>query len=208
MVVFMNPAIILTGSRLVLAIIFSCFFITGVRANIYSADKVFLLISIITVIILELTDAFDGIVARKRQEVTRFGKIFDPVCDSISRQTIFCAFMYTGIIPFWMFIVFLYRDALNSFLRIMCAADGTVVAAKTSGKLKAIFQAIGTFLVLMVVFVHSNYPGLISKTWLGMHPGFWIMLFPAFFTVLSLFDYLVPSWPVLKKMMIPETENK
>lgn len=200
----MNPAIVITSSRLVFALLFSFFFIKAINGNLFAADKTYLLLSISLAIIIELSDAIDGIIARKKNKVTRFGKIFDPMCDSVARQTIFCTFMVTGIIPIWMFLIFLYRDAILSFIRIMCAIDGTIIAAKLSGKLKAIFQAIGSFFVLLVVLCHAYNIGSIPEKVLGMHPGFWIMLFPALFTVLSMFDYLIPNWHVVKKMTVPE----
>ena len=203
----MNPAILITSSRVIIALFFSYFFIKSIGENLYSADKTFLLISIGCAILIELSDALDGMIARWRNQVTSFGKIFDPVCDSMARQTIFCTFMYTGIIPLWMFFVFLYRDAILSFIRIMNAIDGTVVAAKLSGKLKAIFQAIGIFFVLIVVLCHTFNIGSVPQKVAGMHPGYWIMLFPAIFTVLSMFDYLFPSMPVIKKMLSMEIKD-
>lgn len=203
----MNPAIALTFSRLFFALIFSFSFYSAVKGSIYSADKAYLLIAVCCVIIIELSDAFDGIIARKRGEVTAFGKIFDPTCDSISRQTIICTFMATDIIPLWMFLIFLYRDAILSFLRVMCAIDGTVMAAKAAGKIKAILQAVGIFCVLAVTLGYTfNIGSLPAQLW-GKHPGFWIMLFPAIFTLVSMFAYLIPSWHVAKKMMIPDTKG-
>lgn len=200
----MNIAIVVTSSRLIMALFFSYFFVQAVGNNLYSANKVYLLLTIGCAILIELSDAVDGIIARRNRAVTAFGKIFDPVCDSISRQTIFCTFMYVGIIPLWMFFIFLYRDALLSFIRIMCAINGVVMAAKLSGKLKAIFQAAGTFCVLLVVLLHTYADELVPKRIWGMHPGFWIMVFPALFTFLSMFDYLIPNWQRIQRMMEPE----
>jgi CDP-diacylglycerol--glycerol-3-phosphate 3-phosphatidyltransferase len=106
-----------------------------------------------------------------------------------------------------MFLIFLYRDAALSFIRIICAIDGSVIAAKLSGKLKAVFQAIGIFFVLFIVLCHAlNIGCMPQKVW-GMHPGFWTMLFPAIFTVLSFFDYFFPSLPILKKMASKGKKN-
>ena len=203
----MNPAILITSSRVIIALFFSYFFIKAVDGNLYTANKTFLIISIGCAVLIELSDALDGTIARKRNQVTPFGKIFDPVCDSVARQTVFCTFMYTGIIPLWMFFTFLYRDAILSFIRIMNAIDGTVLAAKLSGKLKAIFQAIGIFFVLIVVFCHTFNIGSVPEKVAGIHPGFWIMLFPAIFTVISMFDYLFPSLPIIKKMTSMEKKD-
>ena len=202
----MNPAIIVTASRLVMALFFSCFFVKATYHNLYTANTVYLLLAVGCVVLIEFSDAIDGVIARKKNEVTAFGKIFDPVCDSISRQTIFCTFMYVGIIPLWMFLIFLYRDALMSFIRIMCAINGGVIAARLSGKLKAVFQAIGTFLVLLVIVLHTYTKGIVPEMLWGMHPGFWIMVFPTLFTALSMFDYLIPNWRVIKKMTEPDSK--
>ncbi len=203
----MNPAIALTGSRLIFGPLFALFFITAAAKGIYTPDKAFFWLSVLTVVLIELSDAFDGIVARARNEVTSFGKIFDPICDSLSRQTIFLSFMIVGIIPMWMFLIYLYRDGLMSFIRVMAASSGNVLAARPSGKLKAIFQAIGTFLVLGIIGAHIYIPESVPKTLWCKHPGFWIMIFPTLFTFISIFDYLIPNWNILADAAKPSVEE-
>ena len=198
----MNLAILITASRLIFPIFFSFFFLKSVSSNLYNAQGTWLLWAFSFLLLIEMSDALDGMIARGREEVTRFGKIFDPICDSIARQTVFCTFMAVGIIPLWFFLLFLYRDSFLSLLRIMNAIDGTVLAAKKSGKIKAVIQAIGAIFVVLTVWAHSN-TYIPQKIW-GMHPGFWIMLVPGGITILSFFDYFIPSIPLLKKMMIPE----
>jgi hypothetical protein len=39
-----------------------------------------------------------------------------------------------------------------------------------------------------------------SRLW-GFHPGFWIMVIPAVFTLLSVADYIAPNIGLIKKMM-------
>lgn len=201
----MNPATIMTASRLLWAPVFAYLFIISVNNNL---SPLYLWLALCFAAFIELSDAFDGVIARHRKEVTDFGKIFDPVCDSLSRQTVFLAFLMTGIIPLWMFLIFLYRDSLMSFLRVMCAVDGTVVAARKSGKLKAIFQAVATFLIIGLLIAESYGIKLFSENeiW-GRHIGFWIMLPVAIFTLLSFFDYLVPHGHVFKSRMVPEKRS-
>jgi CDP-diacylglycerol--glycerol-3-phosphate 3-phosphatidyltransferase len=196
----MNPATIMTTSRLVWAPVFAYCFIASAK-NDFAVQPLWT--ALFFAVLIELSDAFDGMLARQRKEVTDFGKIFDPVCDSLSRQTVFLAFLLTEIIPLWMFLVFLYRDSLMSFLRVMCAADGTVVAARKSGKLKAVFQAAATFLIIGILLLRSyGFVSIPESLW-GRHIGFWIMLPVAGFTFLSFFDYLVPHRNVFKRRMAP-----
>ncbi len=200
----MNPAMILTGSRLITGPLFACFFLKAVTGeySVSSPSIPWLVAALVAVTLLELSDAFDGMVARARNEVTALGKIFDPICDAISRQTIFLSFLLVDIIPLWIFLVFLNRDSLIYLLRIMMAKEGTVMAAKWAGKFKAITQAVGTFAVLGLLFLSAN--GIILPEPLGFHLGFWIMLIPTFFTIQSFFDYVIPNWQVIVNAARPE----
>jgi len=193
----MNIATILTGSRLFTGLLFAYFFVNAVGADGQVSHFALLNAAFITAIVLELSDAFDGVVARARNQVTDFGKIFDPICDAISRQTIFLSFLLVGAIPLWAFLVFLYRDSLVYLLRIMSAKDGTVLAASSSGKIKAITQAVATFLILILYYLQYfkvNIPELLS-----FPLSYWIIAIPAVFTISSGFEYYKNNWNVIVK---------
>lgn len=197
----MNIATMLTLSRVVIAPFFAYVFITGYKSEGFS----WMWIALSLIMLIELSDLFDGMVARARKEVTDFGKVFDPVADSLSRQTIFISFMVTGIIPLWMYLIFFYRDAFMQLLRIVCASNGVVLAARKSGKAKAVLQGIASFGVLFVVMLDRYGNKLIPSEILGFHPGFWIMVIPTAFTLLSVIDYIIPNKHLLKKMMEPKS---
>jgi CDP-diacylglycerol--glycerol-3-phosphate 3-phosphatidyltransferase len=196
----MNPATIVTTSRLLWAPAFAYLFIMSVRNDLHPLR---LWLALLFAVLIELSDAFDGPLARYRREVTDFGKVFDPICDGLSRQTVFLAFLLADIIPLWMFLVFMYRDAIMSFLRIMCAVDGRVIAARLSGKAKAVLQALATFMVIALLLAKAHNIVHVPDMLWGRHPGFWIMLPVALFTFLSMFDYLMPNLHVLKRRMTP-----
>lgn len=196
----MNIAMILTGSRLVTGALFAYFFINAVNSGeiLTVSNFTFLNAALITAIILELSDAFDGFAARARNQVTDLGKIFDPVCDAISRQTIFLSFLLVGAIPLWAFLVFLYRDSLIYLLRIMAAKDGTVLAASASGKIKAITQAIATFSILLLYYL--QYFNVINNPeFLSFPLSYWIIAVPAIFALLSGIEYYKNNWSVILK---------
>ncbi|MFP4417232.1 MAG: CDP-alcohol phosphatidyltransferase family protein [Fibrobacterota bacterium] len=199
----MNVPILLTGSRLVLAPLFALFFL-----HAYDQDLSipWLWAAAVMMALLELSDMLDGKIARAQGTVTEFGKIFDPICDSLSRQTIFLTYMSAGIIPIWVFLVFLYRDGLMMFLRVMSAIDGTVMAAKKSGKIKAVFQAITSALVLLIVLLQAYRIAWVPETIWGFHPGFWLILLVAIFTFISMFDYYIPNRDILARRMEAKRE--
>jgi len=193
----MNIATILTASRVAIAPVFALAFIRGYASP--GVSWIYLCAALAALI--ELSDLFDGMTARARGEVTDFGKVFDPVADSVSRQTVFISFMVTGIIPFWMYLVFFYRDAFMQLLRIVCASSGVVLAARKSGKLKAVLQGVATFCVLAILLAQRCGTEWMPESVWGRHPGFWVMLAVAAYTLLSVIDYIIPNRALIAKMM-------
>ena len=152
-------------------------------------------------ILIELSDLFDGVIARSRGEVTDFGKVCDPVADSVSRQTVFISFMVVGIIPLWLYLVFFYRDAFMQLMRIVCASSGVVLAARRSGKIKAVIQAIAAFVVLLIVLAKVYHLPWIPQSVGGMHTGFWVVFATALYTAASVIDYILPNRVLLSGML-------
>ena len=147
---FMTAANWLTAARIFMSPFFVLIFVQeGLWARIAA---------LLLIIASELTDAFDGALARKRGEVTDFGKLLDPLADSISRITVFVAFMWSGLIPWWMLLVFIYRDSTVATMRTICAYRGEVVAARVSGKIKAIVQATAIITILVARIANSLFP--------------------------------------------------
>ena len=110
--------------------------------------------------------------------------------DSISRVTVFVAFMWVGMIPWWMVLVFVYRDSLISTMRTVCAYRGEVVAARISGKIKAVIQATAIITVLTARIAADLFPRLLSEKWVAEELAWWLVLAAAVYTFYSLFEYL------------------
>jgi len=149
------------------------------------------------VVVFEATDLLDGFIARRYQQISQLGKILDPLADSISRFTVFLGFLTLGYASVWAIALIFYRDSIVAFVRILAASQGEIVAARLSGKIKAIVQgcAIGTILSLSCL-----------RTELGMdleaihaisRPLMWVV---AGVTILSLFDYVWGNRATIKKL--------
>jgi CDP-diacylglycerol--glycerol-3-phosphate 3-phosphatidyltransferase len=180
----------LTFARLLLSPIFVLVFMQeGLWARIAA---------LAIVVISELTDAFDGHLARSRGEVTDFGKLLDPLADSVSRMSIFIAFMAVGLIPWWMVLVFVYRDSLISTMRTVCAYRGEVVAARSSGKIKAIIQATVIIIILLARIVTVFIPETLPETRVNQ-TAWWLVLLAAAYTQYSLFEYLAANWSIVSQ---------
>ena len=105
------------------------FIVMYLMDHIYAATVIF--------IVASATDAFDGHIARSRGLVTNFGKIMDPLADKILVISAFVVMVQLGQVPGWMLIV------------VLAAADGLVIAAGFSGKLKTVTQMIAVPLLLL-----------------------------------------------------------
>lgn len=119
---------------------------------ILAGSRVSLTICLGLLILAETTDILDGIVARHTNKVSDVGKLLDPLCDSLLRIMVFLGFLCVGWMNVWMFAVILSRDILVAYIRVFAGLHNIVLAARFSGKLKAICQGTAQIAAL-VVFV-------------------------------------------------------
>jgi CDP-diacylglycerol---glycerol-3-phosphate 3-phosphatidyltransferase len=95
-----------------------------------------------------MTDRLDGELARRRNLVTDFGKIADPIADKALMGTALVGLSALGQLPWWVTIVILVREIGITLLRFWVIRWG-VIAASSGGKLKTLLQsiAIGGYLL-------------------------------------------------------------
>ena len=136
----------------------------------------------------ELSDAFDGFLARKFHQVTDLGKLLDPMADSIYRISVFLTFTQPPVnLPLLIVFIFLYRDSVISTLRTICALRGFALAARSSGKIKAIIQAGSAILIVILLIPYSL--GAISQGALRMTAIIAVSI-AAFYALLSGIEYI------------------
>lgn len=153
-----------------------------------------------TIIFCELTDALDGYLARKFSLVTDLGKLLDPMADSIYRDTIFICLAVVHEVSLLLVLPILYRDSVIATLRAVCAYRGAVLAARTSGKIKAIFQAF-VILVLVILRIVALYvPAVDDNLFLISNL---LMSLVCAVTLYSGYEYLRAMAPELKTVVSP-----
>jgi len=75
-------------------------------------------------IVLFLMDWFDGYVARLRNEVTELGAVLDIALDRSVENILWITFMYLGLVPLWVPIVFLIRSFIVDGIRGVALSRG------------------------------------------------------------------------------------
>lgn len=161
---------LLTMLRLVLAGVFF-----GLLAFYqYGMGEAWLLIpAVVLFIVAALTDMLDGMLARRWQVESKFGRIMDPFCDKVLIIGALCflagpGFMLptgdeqgsaeqaSGFYP-WMVVVMLARELLVTGIRGELEGGGHKFGANIWGKLKMILQAVVIPVVLAIVFVMDEH---------------------------------------------------
>lgn len=85
-----------------------------------------------------LTDAVDGFIARKFNQITSLGKLLDPIADKLSLITIIGLFVMDGQIPLWVLLVIVLKELLLLFGGAIALKNGIIVYALPIGKVTTI----------------------------------------------------------------------
>ena len=141
-------------------------------------------------IVSEITDMLDGMIARKRGEVSDFGKFFDPFADTLTQVTYFFCFVIDDILPPFLFLAVLYREFSILFIRNLMLKRGITLGARMGGKIKTVTYILAGALALLAS----------SVVRLGMNGQFYrgltiaaegVFLVSVLIAVISFFDYVL-----------------
>ena len=115
-------------------------------------------------LVAALTDMLDGIIARRWNLITDFGKLMDPLADKILTASAFICLIGFQAIPAWAVILIISREFLITGLRSLAAAKGLVIPADNLGKHKTTWQMITIiYFLFLLALGETGHP-----TWLGM----------------------------------------
>jgi len=119
---------------------FTIYFLTR---NEYIAAMIILTIS-------GLTDILDGAIARKFNLITNFGKLIDPLADKITQVSILGTLVVKNIIPLWILVVVLVKEAAMVAGASFLYGKELVVPSKWYGKAATVLFYLA--IVLSMIF--------------------------------------------------------
>lgn len=192
----MNLANRLTMLRIVLTFVF-LFFLFG---HGFWAK----LISLIIFILAALSDWLDGMIAHKKNMVTDFGRLMDPIADKILVVAAFTAFVQMQLVEAWMLVIIVSRELIITSLRLFALNKGKVLSAARAGKHKTVSQMAVIFVIL--IFIVSKEAMLVFFTW---NPGwersfrngiYVLMLITVGLTLYSGLSYLWENRKIIAKL--------
>jgi CDP-diacylglycerol---glycerol-3-phosphate 3-phosphatidyltransferase len=124
-----------------------------------------------------ITDRYDGLIARRRGQVTEFGKLADPIADKALTGTALIGLSILELLPWWVTVVILVREVGVTLLRFWVIRHG-VIAASRGGKVKTVAQALAIGLYILPLT-----GVLASARW-------WVMAAAVLLTVVTGLDYV------------------
>ncbi len=134
-----------------------------------------------------ITDYFDGLIARKQNIVTDFGKLMDPLADKLMVMSAFICFTAAGILHPTVTMIIMGREFLVTGLRMLATTKGKVIAADIWGKLKTVSQDVAIIVLLVKSAMQVG-----DGSFLGMlsHLFVWIM---TLLTLISAVNYCIKN---------------
>ena len=124
-------------------------------------------IALILFCLASISDFLDGQIARRRNLITNFGILMDPLADKIMVCSAFIAFVGLNWIPAWMVVIIVARELAITGLRLLAASKNVVLAAEGYGKHKTISQIIA---IISILVLHSYEQwGWIGRAIFGRH---------------------------------------
>ena len=171
----MNTANKLTMLRVLLIPIFIVLLYLEFPYSRYVALGVFILAT--------LTDLADGYVARKRNQITDFGKFMDPLADKVLTFAALLWFIEVGLIPAWLVLIVVLREFMVTGMRLVASAKGRVIAAGVSGKVKTL---VANLCIIAMFLPLQNWMLILCWVLIGVT------------TVVSGIEYFVKNKDVMK----------
>ncbi len=152
-----------------------------VIALLYLLPPAWQFLSLVVLIVVFVTDGLDGYVARKRDECSQFGAVFDIAADRIVELAMWIVFVDLQLVAFWVPLVFIVRggivDAIRStqasqhhqspFSMITSDLGKTLVSGKFMRIFYAVIKAVTFCWLLLVYAIPDAFPTIWSQ-WSGV----------------------------------------
>ena len=135
-------------------------------------------IALVIFLAAALTDLLDGYLARRRRQVTTFGKLLDPIADKVLVSAALISLVELDRVAAWMVVLIVSREFAVSVLRNVALAEGVVIVASEFGKAKMVSQVAAVSLLLL-----APHSALVEQV------GYVVLWLALLLTVWSMVDY-------------------
>ena len=100
--------------------------------------------------IASITDFLDGYLARRSDNITKFGIILDPIADKFLVISALIVLVDMERLPAWIAITIIVREFLVTGLRVVALSKDIVIPAEIGGKIKTTLQIVATLCLILM----------------------------------------------------------
>lgn len=146
--------------------------------------------ALVVFIVASITDALDGYLARKYNQITTFGKFLDPLADKVLVVSAIVCFIELGLASSVAVVAVITREFMVTSIRLVAvSSEGKVIAAGNLGKIKTIISMVSIIAILLLLSI-THFIVLPFSIVTISHILMWIT---AGITVISGIQYLVEN---------------
>lgn len=204
----MNLANKLTIFRILLVLVMVIISYIPISGKFFDIEISMIIINIIF-IIASITDKLDGTIARKRNQITDFGKFLDPIADKMLVLSAMLILVEKNLLPAFIPIIVLIREfAVSGYRLIAVEKDGKVIAANIWGKIKTVTQMVGISLMFLTRFPYFDFLHRASSfketynnsAYIYMNAGEYIInILASIMITISVIATIISGWKYLKE---------
>jgi CDP-diacylglycerol--glycerol-3-phosphate 3-phosphatidyltransferase len=137
----LNLPNLITLIRILLIPVFVILFITPTPDRSLSAAVIF--------VVAAVTDFLDGYIARRTGQITKLGKLLDPIADKLLVLSALIVLVTLDRVSALVAILVIAREVAVTGIRAIAAGEGMIIAAETTGKYKMALQVVAITLLIL-----------------------------------------------------------
>lgn len=137
----LNLPNLITIGRILLIPVFVLLFIAPTEDRSLSAAAIF--------VIAAASDLLDGYLARRTGQVTKLGKLLDPIADKLLVLSALILLVNVDRVSALVAILIIAREVAVTGIRAIAAGEGIVIAAETTGKYKMALQVVAISMLIL-----------------------------------------------------------
>jgi CDP-diacylglycerol--glycerol-3-phosphate 3-phosphatidyltransferase len=137
----LNVPNVLTLARILLIPVFIILFVNPTPDQSLAAAIIFAVAAV--------TDMLDGYIARRTGQVTKLGKLLDPIADKLLVLSALILLMNVERVSALVVLLIVARELAVTGLRAIAAGEGMIIPAETTGKYKMALQVVAIILLIL-----------------------------------------------------------
>jgi CDP-diacylglycerol--glycerol-3-phosphate 3-phosphatidyltransferase len=137
----LNVPNVLTLARILLIPVFIILFVNPTPDQSLAAAIIFAVAAV--------TDMLDGYIARRTGQVTKLGKLLDPIADKLLVLSALILLMNVERVSALVVLLIVARELAVTGIRAIAAGEGMIIPAETTGKYKMALQVVAIILLIL-----------------------------------------------------------